>query len=277
MLKSMLLALDDTPSAIAARSYAMSLAARTGSTLTGIAVVDPDIVAPPESTGMAGDTFKVHKDAVLRQRALDGATALAAQFRDDCRARSVAGDASIVEGNALGSLTQAADVHDVIVAGIDTAFDENQATGVSALVERLLSENPRPVILCPADLREGSRTIMAYDGSVPAMRAMQLFCCLAFRKDEQVLVATIQETESQAATLAGRGAEFMRVHGYDARPLPIGSQGDIADQLVKAGHDHEAGMIVSGAYGHTGWRQWLLGSTTRRLIRKTTLPLFIHH
>jgi len=39
----------------------------------------------------------------------------------------------------------------------------------------------------------------------------------------------------------------------------------------------DAGMIVAGAYGHRGWREWILGSTTERLLETAPIPLFVHH
>jgi nucleotide-binding universal stress UspA family protein len=38
-----------------------------------------------------------------------------------------------------------------------------------------------------------------------------------------------------------------------------------------------ARLIVMGAYGKRGWREFLLGSTTDRLLAHASRPLFIHH
>ncbi|NJN05752.1 MAG: universal stress protein, partial [Rhodobacteraceae bacterium] len=40
----------------------------------------------------------------------------------------------------------------------------------------------------------------------------------------------------------------------------VGGLDDAAGAIVDAAKG--AGMIVAGAYGHRGWREWLLGTTT---------------
>ena len=277
MLRSILLALDDTPASLGAKRLAISVAAECTAAITGLAVVDPTITAPPEATPVGGQAYKEHKDLVLVERAQSKAAELARDFLQDSQERELQCTTSVVVGDVLSSLIAAADVHDAILAGIDTAFDDTSSGRVSALVERLLRENPRPVIVCPKEPQFGKRTLVAYDGSVPAMRAMQLFCCLGLRKDAETLVATIQDTETAAVSLVSRGVKFMRDHGFSASPLPLTAKESNAGLLVKAAMENDAGMIIAGAYGHRGWREWLLGSTTTRLLDASPVPVFIHH
>ena len=109
------------------------------------------------------------------------------------------------------------------------------------------------------------------------MRALQMFCCLGIRKDSNTLVVTIQDTEAAAAALAARGVEFLRNHGLSTSALPLVSNENPASILIETAKAHAAGMIVAGAYGHRGWREWLLGSTTTRLLEESPIPVFVHH
>jgi nucleotide-binding universal stress UspA family protein len=47
--------------------------------------------------------------------------------------------------------------------------------------------------------------------------------------------------------------------------------------LLRRCEELEARMLVMGAYGHRGWRDFLFGSTTSHLLESASLPLFIHH
>ena len=50
-----------------------------------------------------------------------------------------------------------------------------------------------------------------------------------------------------------------------------------ATALLDEAHRISADLIVSGAYGHSRFREWVLGGTTRDLIGASDLPLLMAH
>lgn len=62
MLKRLLLAVDGTPSAKMARSFAFKWALRQNADVTGLAVLDADAMAGPEAVPLGGSTFKARRD-----------------------------------------------------------------------------------------------------------------------------------------------------------------------------------------------------------------------
>jgi nucleotide-binding universal stress UspA family protein len=276
LLKGILLALDDTPASMEARKLAIHLAQKHRAVIQGIAVVDPAIVAPVEPVPIGGEAVKEHKDAVLLEKARVAAVEFAQRFTYDCHEAQIHGEASVVQGAAKASLIAACAAYDIIMLGIDTSFSEASG-GLSPLVGNLLRENPRPLIVTPKESPKGARTFVAYDGSIPAMRALQLFCCLQMRQDAEVIVATVDHDAAKATALADVGAGFMRDHGYNATTHAVSGDGDVTTALIDAAKAADAGMIVAGAYGHRGFREWLLGATTERLMTSSPIPLFIHH
>jgi len=38
-----------------------------------------------------------------------------------------------------------------------------------------------------------------------------------------------------------------------------------------------AGLIVAGAYGHSRYREWVLGGVTRELLERAPVPLLLAH
>lgn len=279
MLKRILLALDLTPASLRARRYALDLAARHGAAVLGLVIIDPEIVAPPELTPMGADFHKQHKDSVLLQKAQADAEAVAGQFSDDCRRMQVSGEAKIAVGPALQELVAASDLYDLIAAGVDTAFDAAAPETVGRVIAGLLRDNSRPVLAMPRHEESafGQRTLVAYGGSVAAMRAVQIFCCSRINTKQETIVATVHSNAATAARLSERGAQYVREHGYNAQARAIVSDDDVTALLLGAAKDVQANIIVAGAYGHQGWRQWLMGTTTKRLLEQSSVPLFIHH
>ncbi len=274
MLKSLLIALDRTAGSDAARAMALALARKHGASVRGVAVVDSELIAPPEPTPMGGDAYKQHKDAVIIERIRTVDAAIAQAFVAECAAAGINGTAEVVQGEALTVLDAACAAHDMVFIGNDATFGAESAT---PLIGGLLRDNPRPLIVVPRAAATGAKTLVAYDGSTPALRALQLFCALGLRAEGEVMVACANPNGRAASALAEAGASFLNARGYKATTRSIIGDGEPAPALIDAAKEFGAGMIVAGAYGRRGWREWLLGSTTEALLASSPLPLFIHH
>jgi nucleotide-binding universal stress UspA family protein len=276
MLKSILLALDGTPAALESRKLALALARKHGAAILALSVVDPDVIAPVEPTPMGGDAYKQHKDAVLIERAKTAAAEFGQAFVGECRAAGGKGDATVVVGEAAASLVAASAQHDVVMLGVDSDFS-GSAAALSPLIVDLLRNNPRPLVVSPRQAVPEGKTVVAYDGSIPAMRAMQLFCAMQLRADSEAAVVSIDPDPAKAAAQADVGARFLCERGYKAAAQPLTAGGDIAGVIIEAAKAAGAGMIVAGAYGHRGWREWLLGTTTEHLLAASPTHVFVHH
>ena len=51
----------------------------------------------------------------------------------------------------------------------------------------------------------------------------------------------------------------------------------VSDVLLEAARVLQATYLVAGAYGHTRFRETVLGGVTRELIQTSTIPLFLAH
>lgn len=276
MLKSLLIALQNTPASLEAKKLALALARKHGTALHGLAIVDPDIVAPPEPTPVGGDAYKQRKDAALVERARAAAEELARGFANECRSASVKDDAQVIVGEAAAGLIAASALHDLVLLGVDCDFSAEPAD-LSPLIASLLRNNPRPLIVSPRQANANGPTLVAYDGSIPAMRALQLFCALGLRTEHEAIVVSVDDDTAKAAAMADTGARFLQARGYKTSLRPSPADGDVTAALIDAAKAAGAATVVAGAYGHRGWREWLLGTTTERLLRASPAHVFVHH
>ena len=51
--------------------------------------------------------------------------------------------------------------------------------------------------------------------------------------------------------------------------------GSVDDALLKYQKDHQIGMMVMGAYGHSTLRRFFLGSNTTKVLIKSDVPLLL--
>jgi nucleotide-binding universal stress UspA family protein len=276
MLKNILLGLDDTPASLRARTIALSLARTHGAGLTGFTVVDIERIAHPEPVPLGGDAYKIHKDALLVGRTRLQLQDLVQGFALECDALGVKSTTSLTESDAIDALVSAADVHDLIVIGRDATF-HTEGAQLSDIVERLVRSNPRPLIVAPEGDGTGETVVVAYDGSVPAMRALQLYCLLHIADGSELLIASVSADRALADTQVAHAVAYASAHGLKATARVVETDDDPAGPLMKVIDDVRAKFVVMGAYGRRGWRQFLLGSTTDTLLAHAKWPLFIHH
>lgn len=277
-MKSLLVALDDTPCGRAAAVQSLVLAGRSGATVTGASVLDIAALTRPEMVPIGAFRYKLRADVARVGRARERAGRAQDWFLAECRTRGIAGKALPLEGDPAEQLRAAAAAHDAIVIGRDADLQDAGESGLEHTVEHLLHANPRPLIVVPERANQAlKRVLVAYDGSVPASRTLQLFTLLGLGRDCTIDIVAAG-SDGKAAELAAHQAEaYLGLYGLAATVRPIASS-DHPSEIVEAqAKSLQSDLIVMGAYGHRGWRETLLGSFTTRMLNRCPTALFIHH
>lgn len=277
MLKRVLLLLGETPSSVAARRYALRLVARSKAEITGMAGVDLPYIkkALPGRAGASGYKAKLEESLIqqadeVRQRVRDA-------FSAECQAEGIPFRWLSFDGDPIAALCGAAEVRDIVITGHDTAFRGNVREPLSEILSDLLLTTPRPLIVCPDDLPAGENVIVAYDGSLPSMRAVQIFALLTVGMARPVQVISVDASADVAAGRASRAADYLRAHGHEVEASPIVSPAKPLNALIDEIAKRKVGTLVMGAYGHRGLRERLFGSTTSNLVERPPCALFLYH
>jgi nucleotide-binding universal stress UspA family protein len=107
------------------------------------------------------------------------------------------------------------------------------------------------------------------------MRAVQLFALLGLGR-AGATVLSVAENEHEAAALTGTAAGFLQRHDVPAKPLPVMGTHPVEALLAEAAA-MPAGMLVMGAFEHTGLRALFTGSATKHLLRRAPCAIFAAH
>jgi len=119
-MKSLLVAVDDTPGAAAAISFAISLAKAHNAALMGAGVLDVAHLTAPEPGSIGGAHYKFKADVARLSRAHDRNTRLLQAFAERCKDESIKANIVVREGEPSEELTGASALHDAIVIGHDS-------------------------------------------------------------------------------------------------------------------------------------------------------------
>ena len=134
----------------------------------------------------------------------------------------------------------------------------------------VLGDSSKPV---PA----ARRIIMGWNGEPEAARAIHRSLPL-LQTAKEVHVVLVDPDLSFSSNAGDDMATFLTRHGLNVTvdQLPGGGR-EVADVLLQHAVDKDADMLVTGAYGHSRLREWLLGGTTRDLLSRSKLPVLMVH
>ncbi len=280
MIRSILIGLDDTDASRHAQELAISLAQTLGAHIAAACVVNVPQLTAPEPVPPGAAHFKHEKDEALIARAETEARGMLDAFAKTCLQSGVGHDTALVHGDPVEELTRAAPLHDLIVLGRDTSFEQDKGEGSREMSRpslQLVRAAPRPVLIATAKAPGKGPDVVAYDGSLPAMRALQLYCLLGLGKDRETRILSIGQDEDAVRATAETGTRFAAMHGVKAITHAIVSKDDPAAVLRVEAHGGAARLLVMGAYGRRGWRELILGSCTSELLAKSETALFVYH
>jgi nucleotide-binding universal stress UspA family protein len=277
MLKRILLLLGETASSMSAQQYALRLAQAVQADIAGLAGIDTAHTEAlmPGRVGAAAYQAKLQES--LRKQADDSRKRLHESFNSECQARGLTFQLLSFEGDPLEELCSAAESQDVVISGHDTAFHGDTWEKLSETISKLVLASPRPMIICPDTLSDTGRILVAYDGSLPAMRAVQLFALLGAGRDRVIQILSVEASHELAARRTAGAASYLRIHGYQVDESPIASRANLAKALRSEIASRKAGVLIMGAYGHRGFREFLFGSTTVALVQDPPCALFLYH
>lgn len=274
--QDILVHVDDSASTPARLKVAVELAERFDAHLVGV-YVDPGLALPtlvdvPISPSLIEELEDEHR--ARRERAEQ-------QFRQTLDRSNVKSEWRVAEGELGHTLSRHARYVDLAVLGQEGTDDQKVVIG--GLPDTVALTCGRPVLVVPyigVKTPPGKHVIVAWNGSREAARAVNDALPILKGADKvEVMCADPQRGELEGADLPGADlCLHLARHGVkaEAQILEI-SDIEIGDALLSRAADHDADLIVMGAYGHARWREVVLGGTTRQMLEQMTVPVLMSH
>lgn len=264
--------LDPTRSAA---GYALGLARAWEAHLKAL-VFELDVVTPKSAYGR-----QIAADARARVKARNADVGAAAEkLREAVAAQGV--DATVItERSHIHSTPEIAADHarlaDIAVAGV---CDEGLLSE-RMVAETLVFQSGRPVIVVPDDHAAGftaARVVAAWDYSKVAARALSDALPLLRRASEVTLVSFGDDKDFSSSLTQEDVVAALRRRGVEARfkQLERGSR-DIGEAINGAAADAGADLLVMGGFGHSRFRDFVLGGATRTILAAPAVPTLISH
>lgn len=184
----------------------------------------------------------------------------------------------------LGALTDVvgarARYNDLVV--LPLPYGKGRGVEDEAVTEAALFEGMSPVLIVPSSgmkTAQPKRIVLAWNQTREALVAARRSLPFLKRADlVQIVVVDPPTHGPERSDPGGHLCQLLVRHGVKAevsvlaRTLP-----HVSDVLARQVRDLNADLLVMGAYGHSRFREAILGGTTRDMLEHAEVPVFLAH
>ncbi len=283
MLKQITVGIDGSKDSFDAFKQALDLAERIQGSVKAVFVIDirktqVPIVYAGASYDASFERIYIPPDPDLRKLYEKIGSDLG-KFGENCvkecaeaaEKRGISCQTEVREGYPSEQLIEESRAGDLLIIGQRGENSRYKREIVGSTTEDVVRSAPRPVLVCPA-YRESVKTILfPYDRSRTAENALQFYVNTArnLATDFVMLVVDEDGTDQPVETELA----YLREHDIPVRILA--RKGHPIQMVVDVAQEIDADIILVGAHGKNKIKDYLLGSTTANLIRKSMVPVLI--
>jgi nucleotide-binding universal stress UspA family protein len=276
--KTILVHLDNSPRCAARATLAAQWARVHGAHLVGLVPTGLyDGIVPADAIAVGGTDFIAESAEYLRRRAEAISHAFYEYVRD---AGDLPHEVRVVDGTAIDAVVRHGRTSDLVVLGQHDSQDDLD-TAPRDLPQRALMELGRPVLIVPyAGLFEGParQAVVAWDGSREAAVALRA-AIPSLQHAARVTLISYRRPGREAGDdlLVREVLHCLRRHDIEANAEDDVTEIEVGDSLLSRLTDLDADLLVMGGYGHSRFRELMLGGVTRQILAQMTVPVLMAH
>jgi len=169
---------------------------------------------------------------------------------------------------------------DLIVVGVAQGTESSSGTSRRLDVDDLVMRVGRPVLAVPHKVKHFGFhcALVAWKDTREARRALADALPM-LRQMDRVVLAAVVDMEDRETAQAGldRMVAWLGRHSIAAESRLIAANGSDGDRLLDIAKEEQADLIVAGAYGHSRFREWVMGGVTRNLLHHSGCCVFLSH
>lgn len=161
-------------------------------------------------------------------------------------------------------------------------YGDGHGAELEPTVEAALFEGQTPVLVVPdgsAPLADAKKVSVAWNESAEALVAVR--AALPILKAADLVRVVVVDPPTHGPNRSDPGgmlSQFLSRHGVKveidvlSKTLPR-----VSDVIMRHAKDTECEMVVMGAYGHSRFREAILGGATRNILEQAEVPVFMAH
>jgi nucleotide-binding universal stress UspA family protein len=161
-------------------------------------------------------------------------------------------------------------------------YGEGLPADAPVVVEAAMFQGHAPVVVLAGDATktlDAKRIVIAWNDSPEAMAAVRRALPLLVKAD--LVSICMVAPERHASQTADPGAELSKMLSRHSAKVEVcllpQTLPRISEVIARHVEDSDADLLVMGAYGHSRFREAILGGATRNMLEHATVPVFMAH
>ena len=284
MIERILVLLDKTPPAESALKIASSMAAINKAELLGVHIEDQGrfskvniITAAIENlTGSPiTETIRPPAEYLAEEERLEKETIeLHTLFQEAVQKTGIEGRFLSLRGNPIEVATESARRVDFVVLGNESSTDNFYGHRLTELVQSLVHQAARPVLIVPHEPMGEERIVIAYDGSAPSERTLRATAEFARSIDiDEVHLLTVLGDRAEAEKIQSSAIDYLR--GYDLDITAVIVPGSPGEVIAEYANNLDTTILALGAFGASPLKERLFGSVTEKVLTHSAAAVLV--
>lgn len=285
MIKSILVAIDDSNTSKSALSVAIDLAKRTSTKIKGLYIEDMLRLLEWQPTELIGAAIGASsglpmskpttEQIEIEKGFIEEAARIKKLFDDSCNKSMVNGSFITKRGKVDELIIQNAKTTDLTVIGRRGKTYPLDSQDPGPVTEALLRKTTRPVLVVPGGGKLTNKILIAYDGSETAQRALYTGAQFATLFSSEVIVVSVSDDIDSGEGPINEAKEFLSPYSLNVSYVVGFGANKPWKEIIRNANNFEAGLIVLGAFGSNKLMELIFGSTTREVLMQATCPVLL--
>ena len=269
-MKSVLLQINDEAGQDARLHAALAIVRQFKAQLTCIQVTP---VADFVATDPFGGMYEVKTlFETLAKQAVETRTRIEARLADE----GIEWEWSVHDGDVAGTIVRRSQLSDLIVLSQAEKAGNTRSHPLS-LVADVTVHTRTPVLAVPIKgpaFEPGGVALVAWNGSPEAAHAVRAALTMLKQASSVQVISFDEEMDFPMDNVR----HYLAAHGIPAECAEHRLDGkSVGEALCLTAAEHKAAYIVMGAYGHSRFREAVLGGVSRHMLAHSTVPLLLAH
>lgn len=272
-IKTVLLHMAHDSARLARFRIGLAMARQYGAHLAMTYMTSPAHM-PAEVAGRAASAAYIAEATAIAHEKADH---VLSEVSDEADAAGVTWDWEVMEGDHNALLAERSHYADLVIVCQGHGGVPEGHVGLHH-PDDLLFMSSCPVLVLPHRWSSdtiGKRVLIAWKDNREAARALrESLPILKMADDIFVLTCDRPHHRFEAGVKA---VAFLERHGLRVEQVSDVANGDVGDVILSYADDLRVDLLIMGAYGHSRFREIILGGVTQHVLRHMTRPALMAH
>jgi nucleotide-binding universal stress UspA family protein len=274
MIKSILVGMDGSPQAGAARDDALRLARAYEARVVGVHVLDVRLIEMPPYLEYSYEGIPlIPMPTEILEGFREKGERVLQEFHRGCEDCGAVVESRLEEGVPAETIAELGRTHDLIVLGKRGEHARWGKDLLGSTSESVVRQASTPVWLSAEESRPTRAVLTLFDGSPPAGRALRLAADIASTLQASLRVLTVGEDEAEAGAVQEGARAYL--DAFDLSTEFRVAAGEVVTATLEHLEEEPVDLVVMGKQGHSLIRRLILGSTSEQLMREISGPVLL--